>query len=582
MEIFVGTPQEISQKLLEDFDEDVQFSFDVLNLDEEMIYIVHVNKDTNDIEIFEKREEGTPIEFQRDSDLPTRALARNSKDLENDDEADEVWDPSSYVLPALYGVDKKGKERIWKIWVVKNTVYKSYGETKGLKTPSSRTFKGLNVGKKNATTANEQAKREAERDWVKQLDKNYHPKTPEGLTLEKKVMAAKKKQGGVNVNIDALLRDRDPKEDIEDVHQEDNEEGPRLGANEEEPLDRDEELEETPDESENDVLPMHCQVWSTEPKCLKYFDFDSGVYIQPKLDGVRCLVKIRNGRVILATRSGKDMVWLNHLRDQVKIFLSGEEDIQLDCEVYAERIVGIATYNEKKKNYSYEDIGQVHEGDDIPELEMEQRFDVISGAARPTRNTPHPLESQLCLYVFDIADPTGELDQDERFEILKRLFSSNAAKSGKTSHIKRVETKVIYYQEDVEDFHDEMSEKDYEGVVLRSRDLYYESHRKSLHMRKHKHFIDEEYPITDAICDEGVGRENFRWICEKIIESPETGENILTTFTVKPMGTREQRWNWYDHSDDFLGKLLNVRYQDLTYEGVPRFPRGTHIRDYDE
>ena len=559
MNIYTGTPREISDSINESgADDETQFWFNALDLEEKNIYIAHVYVEEKKIDVFPKFEDGTPMVF----------ISQEDENIE------KVWDPTSYVLPALYGMDKKNKERIWKIWAVKDTVYKIYGESKGLKTPSSRSFKGMNIGKKNATTAEEQAKREAERDWVKQLEKGYHPKSKEGLELEKKVILAKKKQGGVNVNIDEILRGRNiTDEDIDDNNTNDIES-----------------LEDSIynyEEDENDILPMHCQVWSMEPKCLKYFDFESGVYIQPKLDGVRCLAKIRNGRVVLSTRSGKDMVWLNHIREEVKLFLSEKDkDLQLDCEVYAHCIIGTAVYNENKKNYSYEpvifDNEEDNELENLPELEMEQRFDVISGAARPKRNEPHPLESQLCLYVFDIADPTGELDQDSRFEILKRLFSSPVYKSGKTPHIKRVETKVIYYPEEVEDYHDEVSEKDYEGVVLRSRDLYYESKNKSLSMRKHKHFIDEEYPITDVACNEGVGRENFRWVCEKIIESPETGENILTTFQVKPMGTREQRWNWYDNSDDYLGKLLNVRYQKLTYEGVPRFPRGTHVRDYDD
>lgn len=557
MEISLGTPQEILEFLLgcayseNNIKDD---SLDFLNLDETTIYIVHVYPD-GDVKIFERLETGTPLTF---GDL--------DEDEDDPNDGGERWDPSSYVLPALYGPDKKGKERLWKIWAVKDTVYKAYGETGGILTPSSRTFKGLNTGKKNATTAEEQAKREAERDWVKQLDKDYHPKSEDGLILEKKVLAAKKKQGGVNVNIDALIRGRGAEAD---GNEEDQEEAESMDT----PMDT--------SESWKDIHPMHCTVWSNEPKCMKYFDFDEGVYIQPKLDGVRCIAKIRNGRVVLSTCTGKDMVWLDHIRAEVKTLLSGKnEDLQLDGEIYSHQIFGVATYDEKKKKYSYGALGE--EDDPDLELEMEQRFDVISGAARPKRNEPHPLESQLCLHVFDIADPTGELDQDDRFAILKELFLSPKAK--KCPHIKRVETKIIYYPEEVEDYHDEVSEKDYEGVVMRARDLTYElrSKSRSLRMRKHKHFIDEEYPITDVACDEGVGRENFRWICEKIVESPETGENILTTFTVKPMGTREQRWNWYDNYEEYLGKLLMTRYQKLTYNGVPRFPRGFAIRDYDD
>ena len=468
-----------------------------------------------------------------------------------------------YHLPWLFAVDKKGKERVWKIWTFDGTVYKSYGEIDGLKVCSERTYKGVNIGKVNETTAEEQAKREAERDWVKQLDKGYAPKPGKGDDIAKKILDAKKKQGNVNVNISALIRGVDPAK-----KEKKNAPTKPKAANKQD--------NGTIPNFVSDLLPMHCQPWSNEPKVLKYFDFDEGVYIQPKLDGIRCLVQLKKHadklNTVLLSRKGKQFVWLNHLREEAREFLSGYEDIVLDCEVYAEVVHGKLA-SKGKKAYVYED------GD--PELPIEQRFDVISGAVRPVRNEPHPLEDQLCLYVFDIADSTGEMDQDHRFEIIKELFSRKDIPKG-CPHIKRVETHSIYYVEEIEDFHDEVASKGYEGVVIRSRDLKYESNGRSLMMRKHKHFVEEEYPITDVTCDEGVDREHFTWVCEKIVEK-EDGMTELKTFNVKPMGTREQKWDWYDHADDYLGKLLTVRYQraDEEQDGVPRFPRGKAIRDYE-
>jgi len=471
----------------------------------------------------------------------------------------------SYALPLLYSMDKKGKERVWKIWAVGDTVYKSYGEVGGLKVPSTRTYKGVNMGKTNETTAEEQAKREAERDWVKQLDKGYAPREGKGDDISKRILDAKKRQGNINVNISALIRGEEP------VAQK-----PKT-----KPKGPEDDNGVIPD-FDSPLLPMHCHEWSNEPKVLKYFDFDSGVYIQPKLDGIRCLVQLVTRddelKTVLLSRKGKQFVWLNHLRREAKEFLKGYEDVILDCEVYAESING-KLGSGKKKNYTY--------SPDDPELLIEQRFDVISGAVRPVRKEPHALEDQLCLHVFDIADPSGELDQDQRFEIMKKLFSRKDI-SRRCPHIRRVETKTIEYQEEIEDFHDEVAAKGYEGVIIRSRDLIYESDRRSLMMRKYKMFEEREFPIVDIQCDEGVDREQFTWVCEKIIKN-EDGTTELKTFSVKPMGTREQKWYWYDHSDEFLGKQLTVKYQkkilgddpDEEERNVPRFPQGKAIRDYE-
>ncbi len=558
----VGTPAELGD------DPSIE-GVDLSSLDDSTQYILHIYDDR--IDAFEILETGTPLNFIEASDdqdvlrttrsedqdvlRTTRSedqdVLRTTRsedqdvlqttrsedqdvlqtdrfeDLEEDIDP-ETNDPTSYVLPALYGTDKKGKERIWKTWSVKAVVHKIYGETKGIRTPSQRVFKGLNIGKKNATTAIEQAKREAERDWIKQLEKGYHPKSAEGLELEKKIVIAKKKQGGVNVNLDKLFRGVDEPET--DNKQEDVDDGDSIV-----------------------ITPMKCHTWVWEPKCLKYFDFDNGVYIQPKLDGIRCIARISNGKILLTTKTNKSMVHLNHLREELKIFLSKEPDIILDGEVYAHTMTG----------------------EDGLELDDDARFNVISGGARPKRNTPHPLEGQLCLYVFDIADPTGELDQDARFDILKRLFKSPLAK--KCPHVKRVDTRVVYDQEEIDEYHGEVAEKRYEGVVIRARDLVYKS-KQSLRMRKYKNFKEDEFTIIDAECDEGVDTEFFKWICETLVESPD-GEITAKIFKAKPKGTRAQRQEWFANADDYIGQMLNVKYQDLSPDGIPRFPIGQYIRD---
>lgn len=455
-----------------------------------------------------------------------------------------------YTLPILYCIDKKEKERFWEIWVMGATVHKLHGEVGGKATPNSRTYKGLNKDKKNATTAEEQAKREAERDWINQIDKGYYPKTKEGKELAKKITNAKNEQGNVNTQISSLIRGGDIKSPVKSESKA---------------------KTKSKDKKDNGVLvgyetnfyPMHCHTWSDEQKVLKYFDFENGVYIQPKLDGTRCFVRIVDDKVVMTSRKGKQFVWLKHLRSEVLEFLKNHKDIILDCELYAHTITGTITFDKKNK-------ATFSPGD--TELPDKHRFNVITTACRVSRTNPHELEEQMCLYVFDIADESGTLTQDERFELLDELFNKKGIEK-RCPHIKRVITKIIYNKKEIEEYHDEVAQDGYEGVVLRSRDLHYESNGRSLRMRKHKHFVDKEYPITGVICDEGVDREYFRWIC--------IDKKLNKTFRVKPMGTREERWYWYDNHKKYKGKLLTVKFQELTADGVPRFGVGKCIRDYE-
>ena len=48
-------------------------------------------------------------------------------------------------------------------------------------------------------------------------------------------------------------------------------------------------------------------------------------------------------------------------------------------------------------------------------------------------------------------------------------------------------------------------------------------------MRKHKNFMEEEYPIIDVFLKTGASHDQFNWVCEKIVEDQE-GVKSLTTF----------------------------------------------------
>ena len=53
------------------------------------------------------------------------------------------------------------------------------------------------------------------------------------------------------------------------------------------------------------------------------------------------------------------------------------------------------------------------------------------------------------------------------------------------------------------------------------------------------------------------------------------------TFVVRPRGSFELRRQWMKDINSIIGKKLTVRYQELTDDGIPRFPVGISIRDYE-
>ena len=91
-------------------------------------------------------------------------------------------------------------------------------------------------------------------------------------------------------------------------------------------------------------------------------------------------------------------------------------------------------------------------------------------------------------------------------------------------------------------------------------------------MLKYKEFEDSEFTIVGATTAEGTEEGAVMWICETESEAQ---------FPCRMRGTFKSRIEMYENYTDYLGKSLTVRYQELGKDGVPRFPVGIAIRDYE-
>jgi len=91
-------------------------------------------------------------------------------------------------------------------------------------------------------------------------------------------------------------------------------------------------------------------------------------------------------------------------------------------------------------------------------------------------------------------------------------------------------------------------------------------------LQKYKEFEDTEYPVVGFREGEGDEKGCVLWECRL----PSGG-----TFWVRPRGTREDRGEAFLAGSTYIGKQLTVRYQELTTDGVPRFPVGIAFRDYE-
>ena len=50
---------------------------------------------------------------------------------------------------------------------------------------------------------------------------------------------------------------------------------------------------------------------------------------------------------------------------------------------------------------------------------------------------------------------------------------------------------------------------------------------------------------------------------------------------VRPTGTLEERGKMFKNGKKYVGKMLTVKYQELSEDGIPRFPVGKSVREID-
>lgn len=165
---------------------------------------------------------------------------------------------------------------------------------------------------------------------------------------------------------------------------------------------------------------------------------------------------------------------------------------------------------------------------------------------------------KLKFYVFDVK--TRE-PFEKRLEYLQKL--------SETSHIKVAETLECGSHDDILRFHSQFKQEGYEGSVVRSKSGLY-THSESIECQKLKDSVDSDFRITGWSTGDN-SPDQVVWICE----------SNGNPFTVRPRGTDDQRREWLQCAEKYIGQLLTVQYKEIGVHGVPREPIGLGIR-YEE
>jgi len=251
-------------------------------------------------------------------------------------------------------------------------------------------------------------------------------------------------------------------------------------------------------------------------------DIEWPALIQPKLNGIRCLATVGKNSVSYLSREGKLFTTLGHLSKP--LLRLGHKNMILDGELFTRKLT----------------------------------FQEISSAVKRLQEDTLLLEFWVYDIVMDgpFAERLGTL---EAFDLKKPLILVPTVSAKNENVMLKLQDNFVL--------------KGYEGTIIRNMMGSYKAQYRSADLQKYKDFFDEEFKIVGA--KDGVGKDEkaVTWICVT-----EEGEE----FECVPNGTYPQRRKWWKDRTKYFGKMLTVRYQNLSDDrNVPVFPKGIAVRDYE-
>lgn len=276
---------------------------------------------------------------------------------------------------------------------------------------------------------------------------------------------------------------------------------------------------------EGGIVPMLAHKFTDQGHKIKY-----PAFVQPKFDGIRCIAILKDGKCTLWSRTRKLITGVPHISDAIeKAF---KEDIVLDGELY---------------NHEYK-----------------KDFEKIVSMVR--QDEPQPGHELVQYHVYDLPSGDTFAKRAVRLRYMKGSWFPN-------NEVVKVETVEIAEEGDALRWFIHWREEGYEGAMIRNAAGLYVN-KRSYDLQKIKEFDDAEFEITGI--DEGRGKlagHVGAFVCRT-----KDGKEFLA----KMSGETTKLKEYFENYKLWKGKRLTVKYQGLTgANGVPRFPVGVAIRDYE-
>lgn len=385
-------------------------------------------------------------------------------------------------LPILYKKASDGKLQLWGIDVDDEAgILISFGQIGGVLQHSREVItKGKNLGRANATTPQEQAECEALARHTKQRKKGY-VESVEAAT-----------SGAVDEVIEGGIL-------------------PMLAPNKSYPKDDD------------------------LGKAIKF-----PAFFQPKLDGMRCIAIVEDGKCTLWSRTRKPIRSVPHIVAAYEAAFP----------------VGYVTLDGELYNHDFR-------------AEFEELISILRGSEPDAEGRYLKAEH----HVYDCLYAGAMCKMEEPFSLRNETVEVLLSRLPSESPIKRVKTISVASWVDLIAAYEAALVEEYEGGMARNADAPYESGKRSRHLQKMKEFETKEFEIIGA--DEGRGKDAGTvgaFVC-KTAEGKE--------FRVRMRATYARRRELFANPAQWEGKQLTVKFKRWTAYGIPYIPIGLGLRDYE-
>ena len=282
----------------------------------------------------------------------------------------------------------------------------------------------------------------------------------------------------------------------------------------------------------------------------KPIDYSKSVFMQPKLDGVRCVIQYENrplknvddlsGKltenvVVAYSRTGKEWLNINHILVNLVPFFEKHPDVILDGELY---------------NHDFKD-------------DFEQIISMVR-KTKPTDEDRLKSAENVQFYCYDIIDETLAFDKRNEF-ITKYVESSKC--------IKHVPTISISTEVQAKDYHQANLNEGFEGSILRLNDVY--QCKRSHSLRKFKDFHDTEATIVGYVEGKGKRKGTLGKFLMVDANGVEFGCPPGKGYNYKDLA------NILKNIKDYVGQVATFTYFEKTKAGSYRHPLFKCIRNYE-